>query len=480
MMNEFTPTDLDLEVDVNPTDLIPDYDNAIIELIRSSASPRQIQDRLQDYHANDIAEILPDLTPKERNRLYYLLSAKDLSEILEYPEEEDVAFYLSELSPKKAASILEELEPSTASDILEELAPERSALLLDLLDEESRRTIDLLSSYDDDLIGSVMSTNYIVIPNTLSVKQAMGSLITQAAEHDNVTTIFVVDDKNIFYGAIHLTDLIIAREGSPIEDLITTFFPYVYATETIDDCIERLKDYSEDSIPVLSNNNQILGVITARDIIEVVDDEMGEDYARLAGLTAEEDLREPLLQSMRKRLPWLITLLALGLMVSSVVSVFESVVSQLPLIIAFQSLILDMSGNVGTQSLAVTIRVMMDEKLTGKQKLMLVGKEMRVGFSNGLLLGAISFLFVGLFIYLFKAKTLIFAFSISACIGCALLLAMIISSVTGTVIPLFFKKVGVDPAVASGPLITTVNDLVAVVSYYGLAWIFLLNLLKLA
>ncbi len=223
-----------------------------------------------------------------------------------------------------------------------------------------------------------------------------------------------------------------------------------------------------------------MGGIPARALLEVVDDEMGEDYARLAGLTAEEDLREPLLQSMRKRLPWLITLLALGLMVSSVVSVFESVVSQLPLIFAFQSLILDMSGNVGTQSLAVTIRVMMDEKLTGKQKLMLVGKEMRVGFSNGLLLGAISFLFVGLFIYLFKAKTLIFAFSISACIGCALLLAMIISSVTGTVIPLFFKKVGVDPAVASGPLITTVNDLVAVVSYYGLAWIFLLNLLKLA
>ena len=289
----------------------------------------------------------------------------------------------------------------------------------------------------------------------------------------------MVDENGEFFGALDLKDLITARSTTALDSLIVTSFPYVYATETIDDCIEKLKDYSESIIPVLDNSNKMLGVITSQSIIEVVDDEMGEDYAKLAGLTAEEDLQEPLTQSMKKRLPWLLILLGLGLLVSSVVGVFEKVISQLTLIMAFQSLILDMAGNVGTQSLAVTIRVLMDENLTFRQKWHLVIKETRVGFCNGLLLGSLSFLFVGVFIMFVKRRTAMFSFAVSGCIGISLTLAMVISSAVGTMIPLFFKKMKVDPAVASGPLITTVNDLVAVVTYYGISWILLLNVLHL-
>ena len=308
----------------------------------------------------------------------------------------------------------------------------------------------------------------------------MSALIQQASENDNISTLFVSDQSGVFCGAIDLKELIIARPDTEFSSLIMTSYPYVYGHESIDDCIERLKDYSEDLVPVLDNQNRLLGVITAQSIIQVVDDEMGEDYAMLAGLTAEEDLAEPLGQSMKKRLPWLFVLLALGLVVSSVVGVFEQVVSQLPLIMSFQSLILDMAGNVGTQSLAVTIRVLMDENLTARQKFGLVVKEMRIGFANGLLLGAASFGAIGLFIWAVKGKGLWASFAISGCIGVSLLLAMVISSAVGTLIPLFFKKIHVDPAVASGPLITTVNDLVAVVSYYGLSWVFLLQVMHLA
>ena len=242
---------------------------------------------------------------------------------------------------------------------------------------------------------------------------------------------------------------------------------------------------SIDIIPVPTDEavremqNRLLGVITAQSIIQVVDDEMGEDYAMLAGLTAEEDLAEPLGQSMKKRLPWLFVLLALGLVVSSVVGVFEQVVSQLPLIMSFQSLILDMAGNVGTQSLAVAIRVLMDKQTSGKQKLTLILKESRVGLTNGFILGISSFLVIGGYLVL-KGNGLSFAFAVSGCLGAAMILAMLISSLSGTVIPIFFQKIGVDPAVASGPLITTVNDLVAVITYYGLAWVILINLLHLA
>ena len=158
---------------------------------------------------------------------------------------------------------------------------------------------------------------------------------------------------------------------------------------------------------------------------------------------------------------------------------FEHVVAHLTLIVSFQSLILDMSGNVGTQSLAVTIRVLMDEKLNGKQKLYLVAKEARIGLANRFVLGILSFVFIGLYLIALKGQSVTLALSVSLCTGIALLVSIMLSAVTGTVVPIIFKKLKVDPAVASGPLITTVNDLVAVVTYYGLAWILLINVLGL-
>ena len=457
----------------------PDYQKEIKEIIRGNLSPKVIREQLNDYHENDIAEVLPVLLPAERRKLYHILDSAKLSDIFEYMDEDQAGKYRAEMDLKKAAIVISAMESDYAVDVLREIDRDRRSLLIELMDEEAQKDIRLLASYDEDEIGSRMTTNYIVIRENLTVKQAMSSLVEQASENDNISTLFVIDETGAFYGALDLKELIIARQNTDLEGLIVTSYPYVYGTETIDECIEKLKDYSEDSIPVLDNNNHMLGVITSQSIIEVVDDEMGEDYARLAGLTAEEDLKEPLTQSMQKRLPWLIVLLFLGMLVSTVVGSFEAVVSQLTLIMAFQSLILDMAGNVGTQSLAVTIRVLMDETLTGKQKFGLVGKEVRVGLCNGLILGTLSFVLVGLYIHFFKARTFGFAFAVSGCIGLALLVAMAFSSAVGTMIPLFFKKINVDPAVASGPLITTVNDLVAVVSYYGLSWILLINVMHL-
>ncbi len=198
-------------------------------------------------------------------------------------------------------------------------------------------------------------------------------------------------------------------------------------------------------MPVLNQSRQIIGIITAQDVVEAVDDEMGEDYAKLAGLTAEEDLNETTGQSIKKRLPWLMILLVLGMLVSSVVGAFEGVVAILPIVICFQSMVLDMAGNVGTQSLAVTIRVLMDEELGAKEKRKLVAKESKAGMFNGLLLGALAVAFLGVYVRLFKGYAPAQAFLISFCVGVALLLSMIVSSLVGTLVPMFFKKIKVDP-----------------------------------
>ena len=453
----------------------PKFTEDIVSIIRSGLGREQLIEKLSDYHEKDIAQSFAFLTREERKALYDTLGAEWISNIFSYIEEPQA--YIEELGIDKLAEVINEMDSDDAVDLLEDIDESVKAKLRPILDEDVKADIQLIHSYDEDEIGSLITTNIVCISKHLSIRQAMRELVRQAGENDNISTIYVVDASDTFCGAIDLKDLIVAREHDELDDLISYSYPYLLDHEKIADSIEKIKDYAEDSLPVLNGKRELIGILTAQDVIEAVDDEMGEDYAKLAGLTAEEDLKETTLESMKKRMPWLIVLLFLGMGVSTVVGAFEGVVAALPIVICFQSLILDMAGNVGTQSLAVTIRVLMDEDLAGKDKLSLVVKEMKVGFSNGLLLGVLALLCLGVYIKVFKGYTIYQAFMVSGCVGISLLVAMIISSLVGTMVPLFFHKIKVDPAVASGPLITTVNDLVAVVTYYGLAWVLLIQCL---
>lgn len=459
-----------------------DYAKELVQIIRKDLqenNKKELIETVSDYHENDIAEALTRLTVDERKKLYPILGVERIAEIFAYLDEDEQKF-LKELSIDNIAKVVSEMDSDDAVDILENMEQSTKEEIVKRLDKDAGEDVRMLLSYDEDEIGSCMTTNYICIHEDLNIRQAMSELVRQAGENDNISTIYVVDKNDFFCGAIDLKDLIIARDYENLDDLIIRSYPYVLDHENISDCLDQIREYAEDSIPVLTQEGKIVGIITSSDIIEVVDDEMGDDYAKLAGLTAEEDLREKTLESMKKRLPWLIILLFLGMAVSSVVGAFENVVAVLPIVICFQSLILDMAGNVGTQSLAVTIRVLMDENLTGKQKFLLVMKEMKIGLLNGVFLGIMAFLILGLYISYFKHYDLPHAFLISGCVGIALVVSMVISSFVGTVIPMFFHKIKVDPAVASGPLITTVNDLVAVVTYYGLSLLFLIQIFHVA
>ena len=450
-----------------------DYRSEILQILKGDLHAPDTVEELLKYHENDIAMALEELETEERQRIYEALDVDTLAGIFEYIDE--LSVYLEELEDEKRVEILSRVEPASAIAYLEELDKEEGESIIEELPEEAREEIALLTSYEKDEVGSTMSTDYIAIRQGLGVRGAMSELIRQAAEIDNVSTIYVIDEQDVFVGAIDLKDLIRARATMPLEDILMTSYPFVYANETVESCIERLKEYSEESIPVLDAENKLRGVLIARDLAEMIEEQISDDYAKFGGLTEEEDAREPLLKSIAKRLPWLIALFGLGLIVSGIVGMFDRVVSYLPLLVSFQSLILGMAGNVGTQSLAVTIRALMDEDLTGKQKLLLVCKEARVGLCNGLLLGILSFVLVGLYLSLVKGESAALAFSVSSCTGIALTVSMLLSGIFGTAIPIFFKKMHIDPAVASGPFITTINDLVAVVTYYGLAWILLLS-----
>lgn len=455
----------------------PVFSEKIVKIIQLSSSMEEMKEQLRDYHDNDIAQSLALLNRAERNLIYSAIDAKWLADIISYID--DPAAYIEEIGINKLAEIINEMDADDAVDLWEDIDESVKVKLRPMIDDETKTDIHLIRSYDEDEIGSLITTNYICIRQDLTIRQAMHELVQQAGENDNITTIYVTDHKKCFCGAIDLKDLIIARDNVALDTLISYSYPYLMDHEKISESIEKIKDYAEDSLPVLDKDKKIIGILTAQDVIEAVDDELGEDYAKLAGLAAEEDLNETTKESMKKRLPWLVILLFLGMGVSTVVGAFENIVAVLPVIICFQSLILDMAGNVGTQSLAVTIRVLMDENLSSKDKLRLTFKEMKIGFCNGGLLGILALVFLGAYITLFKGYPLSTALFISGCVGISLLVAVIISSLVGTLVPIFFHKIKVDPAVASGPLITTINDLVAVVTYYGLAWILLIQTLKI-
>lgn len=453
------------------------YQNELLEIIRSNRKTKEKLEELQNYHENDMAQVIPLLSKNERLALYKIIDQDTLSDIFSYLE--DPGEYIDELSNEAAADIIENMDTDDAIDILEELAEEDRQELIELMDKDAVEDIKMIASYDENMIGSKMTTNYIVIPIKLTVKQAMSTMVKEAAINDNVSTLYFVDDEEKFIGAMDLRDLILAREGQKLEDLVMTSYPFLLANELVSESIGKVQSYALDSIPVLDEKNHLVGVITSDDITEVIQDELTEDYAKFAGLTEEEDLKESVFKSMRKRIPWLLFLLVLGLVTSILISGFENVVASIPLVVFFQSLILDMAGNTGTQSLAVTIRVISDENISKKDIRKLIFKEFRIGVLNGMLIGFGSMLAVFLFLNFFisKEQAIDYNMKVAFAVGISMFVAMFIASLSGTIIPIIFKKCKIDPAVASGPLITTLNDVISVVVYYGLVWILFMNLI---
>ena len=445
----------------------------LLSLIRSKSKPSYIKEELENYHDSDIAEVICYLTEEERKKLYRILGKERVSNVFTYLE--NVEDYIAELENETAADLIELMDADDALDVLQELEEEDKKQITSLMEKDALEDVRLLASFEDDQIGSKMTTNYIIVKKNDTIKSAMKHLIKYSKENDNIYTLFVKDENGKFYGSIDLKDLIRAREDDDLEDIIHTQYPYVYSTELIEECINDLKDASLDLYPVLNEKDELIGVITQDDLVEVVEDELTEDYAKLAGLHEAEEIDEPVFKSVKKRIVWLVCLLILGMFISLVVSQFETVIDGIPMIVFFQSVVLGMSGNAGTQSLAVTIRGLMDEDLSRKKIAKMVFKEVRVGLTNGLILSIISFGAVSLFLYVRNTPILGEALRINdllliaGCVSGALIPAFILSSFIGCIVPIIFKKIKIDPAVASGPLITTLNDIVGIVSYYGLA-----------
>lgn len=453
----------------------------LLGIIRSDKSDLEIKKALDDYHDSDIAVVLEYLEDFEKAKLMRILGLEDASNVISYAEDKDE--FLDYVNMDQAADIIENMDADDAVDVLEEMDESDRQEILELIDDKDvKEDIQLILSFNKDEVGSLMTTNFVTINKGDNVKEAMKKVISQAEDNDNISTIFVCDDDNHFVAALDLKDLIISRANQNLEDKWMCNYPTLHGHDKIDDVLNHVKDYAEDIIPILDENEKIIGVLTANDVIELVTDEANEDYHRLAGLTEEEEVNESVFQSIKKRMPWLALLLLLGLIVSSVVSAFETVIASVSAAVIFQSVVFDMAGNGGTQSLAVTLTTINnDDSLSKKKIIKMIFKEIRVGLINGLILGVLSFgVILGFLVVrhqgVFSSNPETFVFldcvKIASCVGIALCIAISVSSLFGLILPVFFKKIKIDPAVASGPMITTINDICSACIYYTLVGLF--------
>ena len=315
------------------------YIDELRQILDSNLSNEQKKEQLLQYHESDLADLIEELEEDERKKIYDILGDEATADVFSHVENVDE--YVNELSADKAADIIEKMDADDAIDVLEELDEDKKDEIVSLLDKEAAEDIAQIQAYEDDELGSKMTNNYVIIHTTDNVKSAMKQVIKEAADNDNVSNIFVLNDDETFYGVLELRELIIARQNDDLLKKIKTNYPYFYDKANISDVLPDLKEYGLDSYPILNEKDELVGVVTSDDVVELLDEESGDDYAKLAGLTEEVEQDDSVFKSVRKRIPWLIILLVLGLVQSFSMTGFESVIAALPIIVFFQTLVLD-------------------------------------------------------------------------------------------------------------------------------------------
>lgn len=444
-----------------------DQINTIIDFLESTNDLELIREKLISYHPADLAILLNNLSKEERKIVYEALSIDELSVLFSYLEE-DQAHYLSELDQQKVSSVLENMEIDDAVSILRDVDDERlKEDYIKLLSEETRDELEFISEIDEDSVGSIMTTNYISVNSNIDVKEAMKTLINEADESEIIEEIYVVEN-DLLIGIIDLKDLIIARSPKNINEIMKTNPITIDKNEKTTNAFLKIRNYGLSILPVV-DNGKLVGIVTGDDAMDSYTTESDIKYGSLAGVSTE-DLREKnIFKNYIERIPWLLFLLALGIIISNVISVFEGIINQVTILVFFQSLILDMSGNVGTQSLAVTIQnLTREDSLSNKEIKKHLLKEFKASLINSLILTILSIGICYTFITIYGSyehSPLLISLVISIALG----LSLIISNFIGAILPIFFTKIKIDPAAASGPLITTLNDIFAVVIYFTLA-----------
>ncbi|MBO0450133.1 magnesium transporter [Enterococcus sp. MJM12] len=418
-----------------------------------------------EMHIYEQGQFYQSLTSQERHRMYGYLSPKELADMFDVIEEDDAHMtdYLSEMRPGYAAAMLAEMYTDNAVDLLNTLDKKAVNKYLSLMDKEDASEIKELLHYEDDTAGSIMTTEFVSIVANQTVRSAMYVLKNEADVAETIYYIYVVDQENHLVGVISLRDLIVNEDDTMIQDIMSERVISVHVGDDQEDVAQTFRDYDFLALPVTDYDDHLLGIVTVDDIIDVIDDEAASDYSGLAGVNVEEVSENPV-KAASRRLPWLITLLFLGMATATLISHYEKLVSEASILAVFISLITGTAGNAGTQSLAVAVRrlAINDDKESSFVKTVI--SEVLTGLVTGFITGLTIFIIVAVW----KHNPIL-----GFVIGMAMMCAITVANLAGSFIPMLMDKLGFDPAVASGPFITTLSDLTSVLIYFNIASLFM-------
>ncbi|MFT6698986.1 MAG: magnesium transporter [Porticoccaceae bacterium] len=440
-------------------EITDEFLNHLSKLI-SSKNDNAITSLFEEVHFADIAEVLEELDFEDAIFIIKLLDSEKTSEILTELDENIREKILENLSAKEIAEEVEEMDSDDAADIIGELSEERQERVINAIqDDELAADIKELLSYKDDSAGSLMAKELVKVYETWTVAGCMRRIRGQAKDVTRVHSIYVVDKEDKLVGRLSLKDLIIAKSDQKIADISKSKVDAVNVNEDDEEVAKIMIKYDLEAIPVVDDNNVLVGRITIDDIVDVLKEEAERDYQMAAGLTQDVDSDDSILDLTKARLPWLFLGLLGGVGAFIIMEGFQGVFTKYATLFFFTPLIAAMAGNVGVQSSAIIVQGLANDDVKGSIKSRLF-KEMLLAALNGIILA----LFLFLFVWVYEGKI-----NVALAISVSLVVVIIIAGLIGTFVPLFLNKRGIDPAIATGPFITTSNDIFGILIYFLIA-----------
>lgn len=441
-------------------ELTDDLINQVERLIEVN-DDKALQKLLKDFHYADIAEILDELDLDEAVYIIKLLDSETTADILMELDEDNREKVLRNLSSKEIADEIGELDTDDAADIISELPEERKREVISHIeDEEHKAEIEELLAYDEDTAGGLMAKELVKVYETWTVAGCLRRIRGQAKEVTRVHSIYVVDKQNRLVGRLSLKDLIVAKSDQRIAELSNSSVDYVNVHDDAEDVARVMQKYDLEAIPVVDDNQILLGRITIDDIVDVMKEEAEKDYQLAAGITADVEADDNIWELTKARLPWLLIGMFGGIGAASIISGFNDAMLKFPALLMFIPLIQATAGNVGVQSSAIVVQGLANDSINGNIISRLF-KEFLLGLVNGL---AIACIVLPISHFAFDTSYLE---SLTICV--ALISVIIMAALIGTFIPIFLDKRGIDAAVATGPFITTSNDVFGILMYFLIA-----------
>ena len=437
-----------------------------ISQLISSKNNKDIKKIVDEIHHADLAEIINELEFEQRIYLIKLIDSDKTSDVLTELDEDVRDMILETLSVKEIAGEIKELDSDDAVDILSDLTDEKQEKVISFIKDESKtENIRELLNYEEDTAGGLMAKELISVSENWSVLKCLREIRKQAKDITRVHSIYVLNRKKVLIGRLSLKDLITSPSKSKIQEIYIPKVDYVYVNDSADEVAKLMSKYDLEAIPVVNNKIELLGRITIDDIVDFIKDEAEEDYRLAAGIYNEVEADDSIFELTRARLPWLILGLFGGLGSVFILESFESIMAtkELRALFFYTPLIAAMAGNVGVQSSAIVVQGLANDVIKGSLISRLL-KEIGLTLINGLILSLILVVF-GLIINQ--------PFDMSIAISSSMILVIIVAALIGTSVPIILNKFGIDPAIATGPFITTGNDVIGILLFFYVAKIIL-------